>query len=156
MKKLSVLCLFVCMAIGGLYANPDRMSDREHGHGHSLEKFKETLKLSDEQARQVDALNKTFKEKHISNKDRLHALESAIKAAQSAQPKDYERIQQLLTDSAAIQTQMRLDKMKHKDGLMGLLNSEQRTQLEKHMKEKYQKMKDKIEDKKSIEKQNYE
>jgi Spy/CpxP family protein refolding chaperone len=146
MKTFFVLLLAVMTLSlsGGLYAHeehPPKGPKGPYPHVQSLGKFKETLKLSDVQVQELDKLNKLFKEKHKANKSRLDPLEDRLRDLEKNDPIDFVAAERVLREAAEVHTAMRLDKMKHHQELMRLLNKEQKAEFKKFMEAEKEKMK---------------
>ena len=142
MKTVFVL-LFAFVAIsGGIYADSERSPNPPYPHVQALGKFKEVLKLSDAQLQDIEKVNKSFKEKHKVNKDRLDPLVSRLREVEQSTPVDYVAAEQVLKEISEIHAFARLDKMKHHQALMTLLTEDQKAEFKKQMAAKKEKRHD--------------
>lgn len=130
-------CLFVST---GIYAEPPQMPRPNPKNIHALERFKDTLQLSDTQVKEIESLNKLFREKYKSHKDKLKPLEDRLRELEKADTPDYVQIEQVLSTIAPIHTSLRIDKIRHHHQLMQILTNEQRNKWKDTMKEKREKM----------------
>lgn len=141
MKRFFVLILAVLTVSvsSGIYADHDHSSKAHYPHVHSLDKFKETLKLSDSQVQEIEKSNKFFKEKHLLNKEKIGHLERRFRDLEKSESPDYGVAEQVLREIAELHTSIRLDKMKHHQALMKILTSEQKSEFKKHLDAKKEK-----------------
>jgi len=131
MNKLFALSLGLLMTamVGGVYAEPPHSPRGAYPNVHSLVKFKEALNLSDRQVQDIEHLNRSFKEKHRENHEKIKPLESRVRELEQAGSADYAAMAPLLKEISEVRAMVRLDKIKHRNELMTILTPEQKSAL---------------------------
>ena len=147
MNKFFALSLGLLMTamVGGIYAEAPHAPRGPYPNVHSLDKFKEALNLSESQVQRIDVLNKSFREKHQVNHEKLKPLEDRVRELEKSGSVDYAAMTPLVKEISEIRAMERLDKIKHRNELMSILTPEQKSALQAKKAAHREKMKERKE-----------